>query len=95
MDNKQLLAHISKELSIDSKEASSTAQALIDIMSQAFIDGDGVMIPAFGAFSIEKTDEYVSDDLSTGKKILFPPQINLKFTPSAILNKRLRETTAK
>ena len=36
-----------------------------------------------------KEDEKVSTDLSTGKKILLPPQITLNFEPSIVLRKKV------
>jgi len=50
-----------------------------------------VAVPAFGTFAPRKHDEAIVDDLSTGKKMLVPPEISIEFRPGAMLLKRLRQ----
>ena len=47
-------------------------------------------IPRFGTFVPVKHEEEVITDLSTGKRMLVPPEINVEFHPGAMLTKRLR-----
>ena len=95
MDNKQFLAYIAKSLSIETKEAAEACQSLFEIMTQCIIDNDTITIPAFGTFSLKKADEEITTDLSTGKRILLPPQLSMEFATSTILTKRLNEYSQK
>lgn len=60
-----------------------------EVMCQALTDLDSVAIPSFGTFTPVKRDEEITTDLSTGRRMLLPPQITLEFTPAAMLRKHL------
>ncbi len=91
MENKELINTLSKKLSRDNKDVSALIEGLSMILRDSCGNMDMVAIPSFGSFIPEKEDERVSIDLETGKRMLYPPQINLKFKPSAILRKRFNE----
>lgn len=91
MENKELINTLSKKLSRDNKDVSALIEGLSMILRDSCGNMDMVAIPGFGSFIPEKEDERVSIDLETGKRMLYPPQINLKFKPSAILRKRFTE----
>lgn len=91
MENKELINTLSKKLSRDNKDVSALIEGLSMILRDSCGNMDMVAIPSFGSFIPEKEDERVSIDLETEKRMLYPPQINLKFKPSAILRKRFNE----
>lgn len=62
---------------------------LADIIRQAATNLDSVAIPSFGTFTPVKRDEEITTDLSTGRRMLLPPQITLEFTPAAMLRKKI------
>lgn len=70
----------------DNKELTRHLAAII---RRAASDLDAVAIPSFGTFTAVKHDEEISTDLSTGRRMLLPPQITLEFTPAAMLRKKL------
>ena len=60
---------------------------VIGIIIEHLKNLDAVAIPSFGKFEAIKQDENISLDLSTGKRILLPPVININFTPASALVK--------
>ena len=70
-------------------DSTKLSMCLADILRQAAIDLDPVAVPSFGTFVPEKHDEEVVTDLSTGRRMLLPPQVNLTFVPAAMLRKKL------
>ena len=59
------------------------------MLQRAFADMDSVAVPAFGTFTPVKHNEEESVDLSTGRRMLLPPEIRLEFAPSAAMLRRL------
>ena len=89
MDNKQLIAQIANKLSMDYKETSEMVQAVNSSIVDILCQGDSIALPGFGTFSTIKEDETITRDLSTGRKILLPPHISIKFQSSAVLRKNI------
>lgn len=89
MDNKQFITSLSKKTGMEYKECQNYVAALCDIIVMEIEAGRKVAIPSFGQFSPDKQDETISRDLTTGKNIMLPPSIVLKFTAGSILSKRV------
>lgn len=70
-------------------EHNDLTEHLAAIIRRTAIDMDSVAIPSFGTFTPVKHDEEVTTDLSTGKRMLLPPQITLEFSPASLLRKKL------
>ena len=89
MNNKQLIAELSKQLNRNETDV----LALLDGLSYVFRDRlsnlDSIAIPGFGEFNVIKEDEYILVDKESGKKLLYPPCMKVKFKPSTKLRKHL------
>lgn len=70
-------------------EHKELTEHLAAIIRRAAMNMDSVAIPSFGTFTPVKHDEEITTDLSTGKRMLLPPQITLEFTPATLLRKKL------
>lgn len=68
-------------------EMTRIAEALRDTLVSAALAGESVAVPRFGTFAPVKEDECVSRDLSTGRNVLLPPHLELRFTPAAALRR--------
>lgn len=89
MDNKQFITALSRKCSLDYKDVSGIIPLLVDALVDAVNNGNSVAAPGFGTFTPVKHEEQIIDDKASGNKILMPPAITLKFTPSQILTKRV------
>jgi DNA-binding protein HU-beta/integration host factor subunit alpha len=89
MDNKTFTSKLSRTLGRDTKDVTALINGLSVILRERCSAMDSVAIPSFGTFTPKKVDEQISTDLSTGQRLLLPPQIVLTFNPSNILKKHL------
>ena len=89
MDNKQFIVSLSERTNLSSKDTGTTINILCDLITKHLKNLDAVAIPTLGKFAAIKEDEKISKDLSTGKRLLLPPVINIVFTPASTLVKSL------
>lgn len=90
MDYKQFRKHIAEQIHRTPADVDALVEGLTVIMRESCGDMDSVAIPTFGTFTPVKHPETISHDLSTGKRMLMPPEISLEFTPGGMLLKHLR-----
>lgn len=91
MDNKAAVNALAKSLGRDSKDISALIEGLAATMRDNLADMNTIALPGFGEFEPVKEDERIITDLSTGKEMLMPPNITVKFNPSAILRRKISE----
>lgn len=89
MDNKQYITRLSKRASLNYKETQQLVTSVIAMVNGVLSEGDTLAIPAFGNFSVQKNEEYIGFEKTTGQRMLFPPHIEVKFTPGSILAKTI------
>lgn len=90
MDYKQLRKQLADISGRTADDVDSLVEGLGAILRDCASDLDTVAVPTFGSFVPVKHKEEVVDDLSTGKRMLLPPEIKLEFHPGGLLQKRLR-----
>lgn len=90
MDNKQFAAGLARQLGIEVDRAAELTAALADTIRETCAELDSAAIPGFGTFQGVKTEECISTDPVTGKRVLMPPSITLHFAPSVVLRKKLK-----
>ncbi len=73
-----------------SADVDALVEGLAIILRDACADLDNVAVPTFGTFEATKHNEEISTDLSTGRRMLMPPEISISFRPGGMLQKRLR-----
>lgn len=91
MDYKQLRKRLATAMNRDPKDIDSLAEGLGIILREAAADMDSVAIPTFGTFVPVKHNEEVVTDLSTGRRLLCPPELVLTFTPGGVLRKNIEK----
>lgn len=89
MDNKSIVSTLSIKIGRDTKEVAALIEGLASIIKEKCGNLSEIAIPGFGTFKPIKEDEQIIVDLSSGKKILLPPQITLKFVSSIVLRKKI------
>lgn len=87
MDNKTFCTRLAKRLAIDAKEVAQCIQSLASVVSDNCREGREVAIPGFGVLYPQLHKEEVRTDHSSGKNMLFPPEITIEFKPSASMQK--------
>lgn len=84
-----MLAQVAAAADIEPKSVGLMMDTLADIIRKAVLNGDKVAVPSFGTFAAVKRDETIAVDHASGKRMLLPPQIELEFTPAAMLRKKI------
>lgn len=90
MEYKQFRKRLCELTGRKADDVDALVEGLAIILRDSCAELDSVAIPTFGTFVPEKHNEVVSTDLSTGKRMLMPPEISVIFRPGAMLQKRLR-----
>ena len=90
MDYKSFKKRLSEVTARPEADVDALVDALAVVIREAATDLASVAVPTFGTFVPVKHNEEVVTDLSTGKRMLVPPEITLEFQPGAMLRKKLR-----
>lgn len=91
MDSKTFIAGFARRAGLDTKAATAAVSSITSALTDTLADMDSVAIPSFGTFESIKKDETVSHDLSTNKRILLPPVIEVNFKPAAALSHNIKQ----
>lgn len=89
MNNKQLIKELSKRLNRDEKDVNSLLNGFTNVLKDSLSNLDNIAIPGFGEFEALRKEEYISVDDATGKKVLYPPCIEVNFNASSLLKKKM------
>lgn len=92
MDNKAIINSLSAAMGRDSKDITSLLDSLSAVIKERLSDMDTIAIPGFGEFEPVKEDERIDTDPTTGQKMLIPPAINIRFNPSSLLKRKIKES---
>ncbi len=90
MDYKQFRKHLSETKGRSAADIDAMTEGLSVVIRQTCSELDSIAVPTFGTFVAVKHNEEVRQDLSTGKRMLLPPEINIEFHPGAMLLKKLK-----
>jgi DNA-binding protein HU-beta/integration host factor subunit alpha len=82
MNNKEFISELSVRLGYKSADTQKLVNSLIDSMSDAFLEGDSVVINNFGTFEVKKKLERIIVNPATGQRMLVPPKLVLGFKQS-------------
>lgn len=89
MNNKKLIKELSKRLNRDEKDVNSLLGGFTNVLKDSLCNLDIIAIPGFGEFEAQRKEEYISVEDSTGKRILYPPCIEVNFNASSLLKKKM------
>lgn len=88
MDHKTFINGLSRQCGRDNTETEQLVADLVRIIRETSSELDSVALPGFGSFVPIKEDEYVANDPESGKAMLYPPHVSIKFNAGSMLKKR-------
>ncbi len=91
LDNKQFLNVIASRLNIETSTAQKLMEGFVEVIADGCGDLDRVALPSLGSFTGIKRDETVVKDLTTGRRLLLPPAIEIEFIPGGRLKNGISE----
>ena len=90
MDNKKLVSRLSAKLGKSRDDVGKLLEGFTAVVTTATSEMDSIAIPGFGTFEPVKTEECIKTNPSNGKRCLYPPKMEMVFTASNILKKKLK-----
>jgi nucleoid DNA-binding protein len=94
MNPKQLTTALSKKMTLTQAEINQRLEGLVSVITAELTDGNSVSIPNFGVLEVKKRDEQVKVNPATGKRMLIPPKLAVKFKPANPLKEKLKGVKA-
>jgi nucleoid DNA-binding protein len=91
MNSTEFTTVLSKKLGMSRLEAGIRLDNLLSVITEELINGNIITIPNFGNLEVKKRKEQESTHPVTGKKMLLPPRMIVKFKPSASFNKKIKD----
>lgn len=91
MTKQELVAEMAAELGISKKKCNETLNAMLEEIVFALETGKRFTQAGFGSFKAEETKERAGRNPATGKKMLYPKKIKLKFKASEKLKDEINE----
>lgn len=88
MNSTEFTTALAKKLELSRLEAGIRLDNLLSVITEELVNGHVISIANFGNLEVRKRKERVSIHPVTGKKMLLPPKMVVKFKPSASFNKK-------
>ena len=91
MNHAELLATLSQRLQLSKTEVGKRLDETTAIITEELVKNNVVSIMNFGTMEVKKRLERISIQPNTGKKLLVPPKLVVKYKASVSFNKKLKE----
>ncbi len=85
----QLGEAVYQEVGLSRNESSALVESVLDEVSDALVQGDGVKISSFGSFVVRDKGERTGRNPKTGEEVPISPRRVLVFRASNILKDRI------
>ncbi|MCV2875370.1 integration host factor subunit alpha [Rhodobacteraceae bacterium XHP0102] len=84
-----------REVGLSRNESSDLVERVIELMSDALVDGGQVKISSFGTFSVRAKSERIGRNPKTGEEVPITPRRVLSFRPSHLMKDRVADGNKK
>lgn len=84
-----------REVGLSRNESSDIVERVIELMSDALVDGGQVKISSFGTFSVRAKSERIGRNPKTGEEVPITPRRVLSFRPSHLMKERVADGNKK
>lgn len=89
MENKTFVSAMAAKMDCSAEEVARMNEGFSAILRRECAHLSRVAIPGFGSFEGIKHDEEIRTDHASGRRMMFPPCIEVEFKPSTMLRKRI------
>lgn len=91
MLHKELVETLSKSLNRNKGDIDKLIDALSNVIKERCSELDIISVPRFGTIETVKHNETIEINSETGHRTLMPPKVEVQFTTSNILKKKLNQ----
>jgi len=95
LDNKRFISILAQRLDIEPSTAEKLLGGFVEVVGEECRNLNRLAFPSLGSFQGVKRDETVVRDLSTGRRLLLPPAIEMEFIPGGRLKNGISEDPRK
>lgn len=90
MNNKDFISELSQRMGYSATDTQKLVTAVIDAMSDKFLEDNSISVPNFGTFEVKKKLERIMVNPSSHQRMLVPPKLVLGFKPHATWKDKLK-----
>ena len=94
MNNTELISSLAQKLSLSKTEAAQRLEDTVMVVTAELLKNNSVSFNNFGILEIKKREERVSVNPTSGKRMLVPPKLVVKFKMSNALKDKLKGVIA-
>ena len=91
MNSAELITVLSKKLDLPKTEVTRLLTNTVEIIATELVNNSVVSLHNLGNLEVKKKNERISINPVSGKKMLTPPKLIVKFNASSSLKKKLKE----
>ncbi len=91
MQHKELVDKLSKSLGRSKSDVNKLLEALSNVVVERCSELDSISVPRLGTIEAVKHNESIKTDPNTNKRTLLPPRVEVQFSTSNVLKKRLNQ----
>jgi len=91
MNHAELLAALAQRLQLPKADVGKRLDETTAVITAELAKNNVVSMMNFGTLEVKKRQERLSIQPNTGKKLLVPPKLVVKYKVSSILSKKLKE----
>jgi len=91
MNYSELLVTLANRLKLSKADVEKRLDKTTEIIAAELVKNNAVSIMNFGTLEVKKRLERINIHPGTGKKMLVPPKLIVKYKVSVSLNKKLKE----
>ena len=92
MQHKELVERLSKSLNRNKSDINKLIEALSNVVKERCSELDSISVPRFGTLEAINHKELIETDSETGKRMLIPPRVEVHYTASNVLKKKLNQS---
>ena len=92
MLHKEIVDTLSQSLGRSKSDINKLLEALSNVITERCSELDSISVPRFGTIEAVKHNETIEVEQEIEKRTLMPPRVEVRFTPSAVLKKRLNQS---
>jgi nucleoid DNA-binding protein len=94
MNTAELTASLAQKLSLSKTETTQRLEDAVTAITTELLKNNSVSFSNFGTFEVKKREERISVNPASGKRMLVPPKLVVKFKPTNRLKDRLKGSIA-
>ncbi|MDR2806304.1 MAG: HU family DNA-binding protein [Dysgonamonadaceae bacterium] len=93
MNTAELITSLAQKLSLSKTETTQRLEVMLKAIIAELLNDNSVYFTNFGSLEVKKREERISVNPASGKRMLVPPKLVVKFKPSNVLKDKLKGNT--